>query len=86
MDHVDYPVFKAMAEENGNAERLTRTIKEEGVDLSDYQNFHDAYRQVGRYLDDIYTHKRIQSASGYLTPADCDAQWLDQRAAQVAVK
>jgi putative transposase len=68
-------------EENGYAERLMRTIKEEEVDLSDYQDFHDAYQHLGQFLDDVYTHKRIHSALGYLTPAEFEAQWLEHRAA-----
>jgi transposase InsO family protein len=72
--------------ENGYAERLMRTIKEEEVDLSDYRDFHDAYQHIGRFLDDVYTHKRIHSALGYLTPAEFEAQWLQHRAAQAAVK
>lgn len=71
-------------EENGYAERLMRTIKEEEVDLSDYRDFHDAYQHLGRFLDDLYTHKRIHSALGYLTPAEFEAQWLAHRAAPVA--
>ena len=62
-------------EENGFAERLMRTIKEEEVDLSEYQDFADAYRQLGRFLDAVYNHKRIHSALGYLTPAEFEAQW-----------
>jgi transposase InsO family protein len=71
-------------EENGYAERLMRTIKEEEVDLSDYRDFHDARAHVGRFLDDVYTRKRIHSALGYLTPAEFEAQWVEQRAAQLA--
>lgn len=61
--------------QNGYAERLIRTIKEEAVDLSEYLDYHDAYRQLGRFLDDVYAHKRIHSALGYLTPAEFEAQW-----------
>src|SRR5438128_2164086 len=38
--------------ENGFAERLVRTIKEEEVYLSDYQDFADALRHISRFLDD----------------------------------
>jgi transposase InsO family protein len=65
-------------EENGFAERLMRTIKEEEVDLSDYSDFHDAYQRIGRFLDDVYTRKRIHSALHYLTPTEFEAQWRDQ--------
>lgn len=58
------------AEQNGYAERLIRTIKEEEVALSDYQDYHDAYRQIGRFLEEVYMHKRIHSSLGYLTPVE----------------
>lgn len=60
-------------EENGYAERLMKTIKEEEVDLSDYHDFVDAQRQMGRFLEDVYMTKRIHSALGYLTPAEFEA-------------
>jgi transposase InsO family protein len=63
-------------EENGYAERLMRTIKEEEVDLSEYRDYGDAHRQLGRFLDDVYNRKRIHSALGYLTPAEFEQQWL----------
>ena len=61
--------------QNGYAERLMRTIKEEEVDLSDYQDYHDAYRQIGRFLEDVYMRKRVHSSLKYLTPAEFEAQW-----------
>jgi putative transposase len=73
MAHVGCP------EENGYAERLMRTIKEEEVGLSDYQDFGDARRQLGRFLDEVYNYKRIHSALGYLTPAEFAEQWQTQQ-------
>ena len=64
------------AEENGYAERLMRTIKEEEVDLSDYRGYADARNQIGRFIEDVYNHKRIHSSLGYLTPAEFEAGWL----------
>jgi putative transposase len=72
MAHVGCP------EENGYAERLMRTIKEEEVALSDYQDFADARRQLGTFLDDVYNRKRIHSALGYLTPAEFADDWHEQ--------
>jgi putative transposase len=66
--------------QNGYAERLVRTIKEEEVNLSEYIDYHDAYRQLGRFLDDVYMHKRIHSSLGYLTPAEFEAQWRKEQA------
>jgi putative transposase len=48
--------------QNGYAERLMRTIKEEEVDLSDYKDYHDAYRQIGQFLEDVYMRKRVHSS------------------------
>jgi len=63
--------------ENGFAERLMRTIKEEEVDLSDYRDFTDARSQIGRFLEDVYNRKRIHSSLGYLTPVEFElAYWL----------
>ena len=62
--------------QNGYAERLMRTIKEEEVDLSDYEDYHDAYRQIGQFLEDVYLYKRVHSRLGYLTPAEFESQWL----------
>jgi putative transposase len=58
------------AEENGYAERLMRTIKEEEVDLSDYRDFADAHEQIGNFIEDVYNHKRIHSSLGYRTPVE----------------
>lgn len=62
-----------MPEENGYAERLMRTIKEEEVELSDYRDFADAQQQIGCFIEDVYATKRIHSALGYLTPAEFEA-------------
>ncbi len=45
-------------EENGYAERLMRTIKEEEVDLSDYRDLADAYEQIGHFLEEVYQKRR----------------------------
>ena len=65
--------------QNGYAERLMRTIKEEEVDLSDYQDYHDAYRQIGQFLEDVYMRKRVHSSLNYLTPAEFESQWLSKK-------
>lgn len=61
------------AEENGYAERLMRTIKDEEVNLSDYRDFADAEDQIKRFLEEVYMTKRIHSSLGYLTPAEFEA-------------
>jgi putative transposase len=74
------------ATQNGYAERLIRTIKEEAVDLSDYRDYPEAYQQIGRFLDDVYMHKRIHSSLGYLTPIEFENLWLNRHPSQSMVK
>jgi transposase InsO family protein len=65
--------------ENGYAERLVRTIKEEEIDLSDYGDLVDARRQIGCFIDAVYNVKRIHSSLGYLTPQEFEDLWRAQR-------
>lgn len=65
------------ANQNPYAERVIRTIKEEEVYLSDYQDYYDAYQQIGQFIEDVYQHKRIHSSLGYLTPAEFEAEWFE---------
>jgi putative transposase len=70
------------AEENGYAERFMRTLKEEEVDLSDYQDFKEALNQIGHFIQDVYIIKRIHSSLGYLTPAEFEAAyWASRKSA-----
>lgn len=63
------------ATQNAHAERLMRTIKEEEVNLSEYRDYYDARRRIGPFLDEVYQHKRIHSALGYLTPVEFEEQY-----------
>lgn len=63
------------AKENGYAERLMRTIKEEEVDLAEYLDFLDALNQIGHFIEDVYMTKRIHSSLGYLTPVEFETAW-----------
>lgn len=73
-------------EENGYAERLMRTIKEEEVALTEYRDYPDARRQLGRFLDAVYNRRRIHSALGYLTPAEYEQQWRADRSGSPVVQ
>jgi transposase InsO family protein len=66
-------------EQTGYAERLMRAITEEEVDLWEYHDYHDALRQLGRFLDEVDRQKRIHASLGYLTPAEFECQWPNQQ-------
>ena len=54
--------------ENGHAERLIRTIKEEWVALREYRTLAEARASVKAFVLEVYNRKRPHSALGYLTP------------------
>ena len=56
--------------ENGYAERLIRTLKEEEVHLNDYQNIHEARDRIEHFITHVYHLKRPHAALGYLTPME----------------
>ena len=64
--------------QNGFAERVIRTIKEEEVFLSDYRNMAEARQQIGHFIDVVYSQKRIHSALDYKTRAEFETQWIQR--------
>jgi putative transposase len=68
--------------ENAYVERVMRTLKEEEVSLHEYRDLADARQHIARCLDDVYMHKRVHSALGYLPPGEFEAHWYGQQAAQ----
>ena len=62
--------------ENGYAERLIRTLKEEEVHLNEYEDITDASARIGHFITQVYHQKRPHSALGYLTPLEFEQQYL----------
>ena len=62
--------------ENGYAERLIRTLKEEEVHLNAYEDIHEARARIGHFITQVYNHKRPHSALGYLTPVEFEQKNL----------
>lgn len=56
--------------DNAQAERFMRTLKEEEVYLSDYDDVSEARTSIKHFLESVYNHKRLHSAIGYLPPAE----------------
>lgn len=65
--------------ENGYAERLNRTLKEEEIFLDRYENI-DAARNALKAFIDKYNDKRIHSSLGYKTPSEFFRQWCRENA------
>ena len=62
--------------ENGYAERLIRTLKEEEIDSNDYQSLTEARDRIGHFIEHEYHQKRPHSALRYLTPMEFQQQTL----------
>jgi transposase InsO family protein len=70
--------------QNGCAERLLRTIKEE-VDWTDYEELADADAHRGRFLEEVYQRKRLHSALGDLTPVEFETAWQAKQQEQQSI-
>ena len=62
--------------ENGYAERLIRTLKEEEVHLNAYEDITEARARIGHFITQVYNQKRPHSALDYLTPIEFQQQHL----------
>ena len=69
--------------ENGYAERWIRTLREEELSLTEYKDFADAFRQIGKFIKDVYNRRRIHSSLGYMTPYEYEQTWREQQAEKV---
>lgn len=61
---------QASPTQNGLVERFIRTLKEEHVDYSEYNDFDDAFGQIKHWLEVVYMRERIHQALDYLTPVE----------------
>ena len=76
---------KANPYDNARAESFMKTLKYEEVYLFEYENFAEAQRRIGQFLDSIYNEKRLHSALGYLPPVEYEQTLLASTAASQAV-
>jgi transposase InsO family protein len=59
--------------DNAKAESFFRTLKQEEVYLSEYEDFPDALRGIDQFIDVVYNHRRLHSSLGYRPPAEFEA-------------
>jgi len=64
--------------DNAQAESFIKTLKYEEVYRTEYLDFADARRRIGKFIESVYNQKRLHSALGYLPPAEFEQQLLFQ--------
>lgn len=62
--------------DNAQAESFIKTLKYEEVYRTEYLDFADARRRLGKFIESIYNQQRLHSALGYLPPAEFEQQLL----------
>jgi transposase InsO family protein len=60
------------------AESFIKTLKYEEVYRTEYPDFADARRRIGKFIESFHNQKRLHSALGYLPPAEFEQQLLFQ--------
>lgn len=67
---IDVSMAKAgCPEDNGYAERLNRTLKEENVRIEDYKNLRQANQGISNFIH-YYNNNRIHTSIDYITPTE----------------
>ncbi len=66
---------KGNAYDNAKAESFFKTLKQEEVYLKQYQTFEEASANMGQFIDDVYTTKRLHSSLGYVPPIEFETAY-----------
>jgi putative transposase len=64
--------------DNAKAESFFKTLKQEEVYLKHYQTFEEAASNIGQFLEDVYTTKRLHSSLGYLPPIEFEMAYAQE--------
>lgn len=67
--------------DNAWAESFNATLKVERVHRTAYPTREHAYRDIARYIELRYNHKRLHSGLGYCTPNEVERAWYEANTA-----
>jgi transposase InsO family protein len=61
---------KGTPQDNAQAERFFRTLKEEEVYLHEYETYAESEQSIGQFIEAVYNEKRLHSSLGYRPPTE----------------
>ena len=64
--------------DNAQAESFTNTLKAEEVYLAGYESGPDVAERIPRFIDEIYSTRRLHSALGYASPNNYEERLASQ--------
>jgi putative transposase len=64
--------------DNAKAESFFKTLKQEEVYLKQYQTLEEAQSNIGQFIEDVYTTKRLHSSLGYVPPVEFEMAYAQE--------